>query len=108
MSAPLPEGDLAIAFDGKTWTLRMDWAAIAFFERVSGASLVDFLVDQQRGRPKLSHMAYLLQAAMQRHHAGIDLDTCGRMAFDPDVQARLFELTGESMPQQAGPSAGNV
>lgn len=92
-------GEITFAHAGKTWRAKCDWQAIFFFEQTANASLVDLFESLATGRPKLSHLAVFVQAVLQRHHAGVDLDTCGQIVSDDGLRAALFELAGNAMPR---------
>jgi Phage tail tube protein, GTA-gp10 len=105
-TAPLPTGAVTIEYGGASYRLVLDWTAIAWFERQSGASLLEVYAGMAQGMPKLSLLAYLLHAGLQQYHPEVDFDTAGRMSLDEGVRAALDLATEEAMPAQAG-TVGN-
>lgn len=102
-----PTGEIGFAFDGADYTLAFDWRAIAFFERESGVSFIEAFIDAQQPIPKVSLLAFMVQAGLQRHHAGIDLDTAGKMAMD-DAVRRTLDLAQSAALPEAEPTAGKA
>lgn len=89
--------DHSFEFEGQRYTLEIDFAAIAAFEAKSGISVVLLVVEMQ-GVPKISHVVWLLQAALQKHHPGITEQHCLRMLADNDVKAQLDIALDIAMP----------
>ena len=97
--AGLPGGQAhAFEFEGQQFTLEFDFAAIAAFERVAGLSVVLVLAEMQAGVPKISHVAWLLQSALLKHHPSVTPDECLRMLASDGVQAQLGVALDIAMP----------
>lgn len=104
-----PTGELSVEFDGKTWTLLYDWAAIAWFERTAGVSFLTIGRAVEKGEPPmLSHLAWLMQAGLQRHHPEVDLDTAGKMAVTPSVFEALGIAVDAATPDAGSSAEGNA
>lgn len=103
------DGVVNVEHEGVSYSLLLDWAAIAYFERHADVSLIDFYVGLLTGRPKLSHLAYFLLAMLQRHHSEVTLDMAGKMAMDDKVRAKLDLAAAAAMPsaEGAGEAEGN-
>lgn len=106
-------GEVGFEVDGKNYVLTFDMKAIAFFERETDMSIVDALAAleaaQEAGRsPKLSHLAYLMQAGLQRHHAGISSEDAMALAVHPAVQGVLGAGLQASMPGDDGGAEKNA
>ena len=101
-----PDGVVTVDHGGTRYSLLLDWTAIAFFERETDASLIDFYAGLVTGRPKLSHLAYFLLAMMQRHHPEVTLDMAGQMAMDDAVRAKLDLAAAAAMPAVDGSGSG--
>lgn len=107
---PRPERALEFTFDGEDYTLVYDMKAIAFFEREADVSIVEAMEDMERAQkagrpPKISHLAYLLQAGLARHHPEVDLDMAMEMAGDPQVLEALGASLGDSIGGDEAPGA---
>lgn len=113
---PRPERALEFTFDGEDYTLVYDMKAIAFFEREADVSIVEAMDAMERAQmmqrpPKISHLAFLLQAGLARHHPEVDLDMAMGMAGDPQVLEALGASLGESIggdDEPGGGTEGNV
>lgn len=105
-------GALEIEFQRMRYTLEFDFSAIAFFERVAGVSLTAMLRSIVRGDPMTSHLVWLLQAGLQKHHPGSDAELAQQMLNDPSVQGALELSINAAMPdaepEGGGGKAGNA
>ena len=57
------------------------------------------LAFKERRSPKLSHLAFLIQAGLQEHHRGATLDEAARMAASAEAIEALCATIEEDMPQ---------
>lgn len=101
-------GEVPLEWQGRRFTLVLDWAAIAWFERTADTSMVDFYAALALGRPRLSHLAWFLMAMLQRHHAAVTLDEAGAMAMDDGVRRQLDLAAGAAMPSASAGEVGNA
>jgi hypothetical protein len=106
------DGEVAFEYQGATYTLKFDMKAIAFFEREADCSILQAMQHIARAQadpvahpPKLSLLAYLVQAGLRRFHPEVDLDQAAAMIGDPEVQAALGTGMQSSMPKADGRSA---
>lgn len=114
-SPPSPDGSVSVTYKGTEFLLVFDMEAIAFFERAADVSIAEALDGLQlafaAGRaPKLSHLAFLVQAGLHRHHPEINLNEAARMSGDPAVFRALNGGVREAMPAdrgKAGIGSGN-
>ena len=102
--APVPDGGITFAYEDEEYRLVFGMAAVAFFERASDVSIVDALDElerafKERRSPKLSHLAFLIQAGLQEHHRGATLDEAARMAASAEAIEALCATIEEDMPQ---------
>lgn len=108
-----PDGSVAFDFEGCRYAMVFDMKAIAFFEREADVSILDTLASLEaakegRRQPKLSHLAMLMQAGLQRHHPGVSLDAAMAMAGSPEVQKALGASVAAAMPDEPVDRAGNA
>lgn len=101
--APSPDGSVRFTFDDEEYTLVFDWAAIAFFEREADYPIAEAFADmaeaEAAGRsPKSSHLVFLVQAGLQRHHRGVTMEGAAAMIRDAGVMEALFGGVAEAMP----------
>jgi hypothetical protein len=110
MKATAPQSaESSFTFAGEKFTAIMDNRAIAVFERESDQSIVAALehirqCEQQKIPPKISILAYMIMAAVNRHHPEVDYDKAMEMVLDEAVQAALGTATSAAMPK---PKAGD-
>ena len=97
--------DHSFEFEGQRYTLELDMAAIAAFEQVSGISVILFLMESQAGIPKVSHICWLLQAALKKHHPELTADDCLRMLSTDGVKAQLDIALDIAMPPPSASGA---
>lgn len=105
-------GTIDVEHERMKYTLVFDFAAIAFFERVAGISLTAMLLSIMRGDPMTSHLVWLVQAGLQRHHPGSDAELAQAMLIDPEVKRAMELAVDAAMPDppkdKSGNGAGNV
>lgn len=104
-SAPAlaPDGVVAFEYSGSRYEMVFDMKAIAFFEREAEISIVEALGDLEESRkagrvPRVSILAYLMQAGLRRHHPEVTAERALRMAGDAQVQAALGTSVRSAMP----------
>lgn len=90
------DGAVAFDFEGNRYTMLFDMKAIAFFEREADCSILQVMrhialaqEDPVGHPPKLSLLAFLIQAGLRHQHPDVTLDHAARMIGDPDVQRAL-------------------
>lgn len=99
-----PDGVVAFDFDGSRYEMIFDMKAIAFFERETDVSMITALGEMERVRasgeaPKVSTLAFLMQAGLRRHHPEVTAERALRMAADPEVQAALGTGVRSAFPE---------
>lgn len=99
--------DHSFEFEGQRYTLEFDFTAIAVFEQVAGLSIVLALAEMQAGVPKVSHVAWLLQAALKKHHPAVTADDCLKMLASDGVKAQLDIALDLAMPPPAAAGEGD-
>lgn len=87
-------GTVWFEYDGSRYEMVFDMKAIAFFEREADISIAEAFDEMQAARaagkaPKLSQLAFLMQAGLRRHHPEVSAERAFRMANDAGVQAAL-------------------
>lgn len=97
-------GEVALEWRGQPFKLVFDFAAIAAFE-AGGASIFDALdhlqaVANGRSRPRVTLIATLIAAGLQRHHPEITAEAALEMVGDPAVWGALFAGYAAAMPAQ--------
>lgn len=107
-----PDGTVAFDYRGDHYQMVFDMQAIAFFEREADASIIEALgsleAAQKGGRPpKVSQLAFLMQAGLRRHHPELSAEDALAMAGDPAVQAALGTSVQAAMPDADPSAAGN-
>ncbi len=109
-----PSGVIEFEHGGALYRMIFDMKAIAFFEREADISIVTALGELEQARergelPKISVLAFLMQAGLRRHHPEVSAERALRMAGDPAVQAALGAGVAAAMPPADGESAeGNA
>lgn len=105
MKATAPQSaESSFEFAGQKFTAVMDNRAIAVFERESDQSIVTALqhikqCETEKTAPKISILAYMILAALNRHHPEVDYDKAMEMVLDEAVQAALGTATSAAMPK---------
>jgi hypothetical protein len=95
-------GEASTVADGKTWTLRLDFNAMAAFEEKTGKNAMSVLEGFEKGQLAFSDIRQLAWAMLLRHHPDATLDDAGDvLSVDVDVIQRVLAA---SMPE---PDAGN-
>lgn len=100
--------DHSFEFEGQQYTLEFDFAAIAAFERVAGLSVVLALAEMQAGVPKVSHVAWLLQAGLGKHHPDVTPDDCLKMLASDDVKRQLDVAMDVAFPPAGSEGDGGA
>lgn len=98
-----PTGEATFSYEDVAYTMAFDMRAIAFFEREAGVSIVEALEGLERSRlgerpPKISHIAYLVQAGLQAKHPQVTAEQAMQMMNSPEVQAALGVSISSAMP----------
>lgn len=108
MARQFPE--VVLDIEGQRYTLVFDWAAIRFFEREAGMSVLELIQQasaaQAGGKPPmLSTLGTMMQAGLQRHHPELDIDACMELFGSPGGQEAMFRAFALAQPEQG---AGEV
>ncbi|BEV02201.1 hypothetical protein [Novosphingobium olei] len=108
------DGAVAFDFGGDRYTMRFDMKAIAFFEREADCSILQVMrhialaqEDPLGHPPKLSLLAFLIQAGLRHQHPDVTLDHAARMIGDPDVQRALSLGMNAAAPKPDPSAEGN-
>ena len=91
------KGEVSFEHEGKTFTLCVDFNALAEFEDLAGVPNAIEALGQPLGAKMLRAM---FCAALRAHHPEITLETAGEMLL-PNVD-KLQEALGAAFPQDAG------
>lgn len=107
-----PDGTVAFDYQGDRYQMVFDMQAIAFFEREADVSIIEALGALEAGSnggrpPKVSQLAFLMQAGLRRHHPGLSAEDALAMAGDPAVQAALGTSVSSAMPDADASAEGN-
>jgi len=98
------KGEVTLAIGSDRYTLVFDWEAIAIFEDATDRSILEVMGEFDAaargagGPPKLTTLASLLSAAMQRHHPAMDRSACMGLVISPEAQSALAEAFEFAMP----------
>jgi hypothetical protein len=106
------EGEGSFEFDGKTWTLRLDFNAMADFEAETGRPFLTTLEAMGEGTAPMGDIRLLFWAMLRDHHPDVTIRQAGRMVtsgMDALSAASLSALPSGSdaeVPDAGGPDAG--
>lgn len=73
------EGEATFDFGGKTWTLRLDFNAMADFEEQTGKGFLLTLEAMGTGAASANDIRALFWAMLQDHHPELTIREAGRM-----------------------------
>lgn len=84
-------GEATAKVDGKEWTLRCDFNAMAEFEDATGKDAMDAFQAAEEGDVSLKDLRHLVLACLLRHHPDATLCDAGDvLSYDVGVVQRLI------------------
>lgn len=95
------KGEVALLHDGKTYTMVLDFNALAEFEDATGKNAAEVLDSPESMSISLARK--LFWAGLQRHHPGLTLHEAGDIL--QENMDKLGQAVGAAAPD---PVAGNV
>lgn len=109
-------GEKVFSAKGREWTLQFDFDAIDLFERRADVSFIDAVaaIDSSPvtgAAPKLSHVVYLFQAGLHRHHKHVEPGAAMQLVAAPGAMKALGDAIRAALPdpdEAEGENAGNA
>lgn len=84
-------GEVSISVEGRSFTLRMDFNAMAEFEDATGRAALDVFQEAEKGTARMSTIRAIVFAALTRHHPDATVQDAGDiLSEDPGVVQRLM------------------
>jgi len=85
-------GETTAQADGKSWTLRCDFNAMAAFEEATGKDAMTAFEAAEQGDVSILDLRHLVRACLLRHHPDATLCDAGDvLSYDLGVVQRLIE-----------------
>ena len=101
MAAPV-KGEVSLAYGGETYTMRLDFNALAEFEGEVGGRALDLL--QEPDKLTITQVRALFWAGLRQCHPEITLQDAGRILTAN--QSSLGEALAATFPDAAGGNGG--
>lgn len=90
------KGEASTQFEGKTYTLRVDFNAMCAFEDMTGKNALAVFADFERGSVGVSEMRAMAWSFLRKHHPETDLDFAGDILSESSEI--LADVMGAAMP----------
>lgn len=99
-------GEVAVEFEGCTYTLRMDMNALCHFEDLTGTSAMEAIQHIEQGNlSNIKMLRALVFASLMENHPDATEQLAGRiLSSDLELLMRVIEAATPEMPTQPGGS----